>query len=67
MGKADALREETSKSTSGTTGVEVLASGERFMGITSGRSLVQQGLTATCKDLVSEGATEARGGLRTDA
>ena len=35
--------------------------------ITSGRSFSQQGLTATCIDPLSEGTTEAVGGLRTGA
>jgi hypothetical protein len=34
---------------------------------TSGRSSSPQGLTATCKDRVSEGSTEARGGWRIGA
>ncbi len=50
MGKADVLWEETSKRTMGTAGVRVQASGERFAEVTLGRSYVQQGLTATCKD-----------------
>ena len=40
-------------------GVGVQACRERFAEITSGRSYTQQGLTATCKDFVIEGKTEA--------
>jgi hypothetical protein len=50
-GKAAAFEEETSTGTRGSTGVGVEASGERFAELTSGRSLLQQGLTATCEDL----------------
>src|SRR5262245_1789395 len=65
-GKADVLREETGMCTSGAAGVEVQARRERCAEITSGRSSSQQGLTATCKDLVSEGMTEAQGGFTSD-
>ena len=57
MGKADALWEETSKSTMGTAGVRVQASGDRFVEETLGRSYVQQGLTATCTDPQTEALT----------
>ena len=57
MGKADALWEETSKCTTGSAGVRVQASGERFVEVTLGRSYVQQGLTATCTDLLTEAVT----------
>ena len=57
MGKADALWEETSKRTMGTAGVRVQASGEGFVEETLGRSYVQQGLTATCTDLLTEALT----------
>jgi hypothetical protein len=50
-GKAAAFEEATSTSTRGSTGVGVEASRDRFAELTSGRSLIQQGLTATCKDL----------------
>jgi hypothetical protein len=66
-GKADALREETSECTLGAAGVWVQAREERFAEITSGRSYLQQGLVATCKDAVHKGHTEARGGGRTGA
>ena len=66
-GKADVLREETGKSTSRATGVGVQARRDRCAEITSGRSFSQQGLTATCIDPLSEGTTEAAGGLRTGA
>ena len=39
----------------------------RMRRTTSGRSFSQQGLTATCIDLVAEDTTEARGGWRTGA
>ncbi len=49
-GKADVVREETSKCTSRTAAVQVLASKERLADLTSGRAISQQGLTTTCKD-----------------
>ena len=52
VGKADVLREETGMCTSGAAGVEVQARREGCAEITSGRSSSQQGLTATCIDLV---------------
>jgi len=55
VGKADALGEETSRRTEGSTGGGVQASGERFVEITSGRSMLQPGLTATGKDLSAKG------------
>ena len=48
-------------------GVEVQARRERCAERTSGRSSSQQGLTATCKDLVFEGSPEARRGWRIGA
>ncbi len=51
-GKAVVLWEETGKCTIRAAGVGVLARRERFVEITSGRSYFQQGLTATCKDLM---------------
>jgi hypothetical protein len=66
-GKADVLGEETGTRTSRAAGVGVQARREGCAERTSGRSSSQQGLTATCKDLVSKGTTEVRGGLRTDA
>jgi hypothetical protein len=41
-------------STTGAAGVGVQAREERFAEITSGGCYSQQGLTATCKDLVCE-------------
>ena len=53
-GKAVVLWEETGMCTTGAAGVGVQAREERFAEITSGRCYSQQGLTATCKDLVYE-------------
>jgi hypothetical protein len=39
----------------------------RVVEITSGRAISQQGLTATCKDLVHKGQPEALGGIWSDA
>ncbi|MCH7914899.1 MAG: hypothetical protein IH856_18010, partial [Deltaproteobacteria bacterium] len=61
VGKAAVLWEEMGKSTTGAAGVGVQARRERFAELTPGRSFSQQGLTATCKDLVFKGRTEARG------
>ena len=66
-GKAVVLWEETGMCTTGAAGVGVQAREERFAEITSGRCYSQQGLTATCKDLVYEIEFEARGGSRTGA
>ena len=52
VGKAVVLWEETGTRTTGAAGVEVQARRERFAEITPGRSSSQQGLAATCKDLV---------------
>jgi hypothetical protein len=49
-GKAEVLWEETGECTTEAAGVGVQARRERFAEITSGRSLSQQRLTATCKD-----------------
>lgn len=49
VGKADALREETRKCTLRTAGVGNLASRERSVEITSGRSIMQQGLAQPAK------------------
>jgi len=51
-GKADVLWEETGKSTIETAGVGGQASSERLAEITPGRAITQQGLVATCKDLL---------------
>ena len=64
MGKADVLWEETSKRTIGTAGVRVKASGERFVEVTLGRSFIQQGLTATCKDLLTKAVTVGGGRIK---
>ena len=64
MAKADVRWEETGRCTRGTAGVEVQATGESSAEITLGRSYFQQGLTATCKDLVNENTFEAQGGFR---
>ena len=52
VGKANALREETGNRTLGATGVGVQTRMEGSAEITSGRTVAQQGLTATCKDLL---------------
>ena len=44
--------EETGKCTTKAAGVGVLARRERIVEITSGGCYSQQGLTATCKDLI---------------
>jgi hypothetical protein len=61
MGKADVLGEEMGRSTPGTTEVRDQAPGERLAEITSGRSISQQGLAATCKDLPNEAKAEGGG------
>ena len=67
VGKAEVLREETGRCTSRAAGVGVQARRERFAEITSGRFWSQQGLTATCKDRMYKGMTEASGGIRIGA
>lgn len=62
VGEAEAMREETGESTAGTTGVEVQAPRERLAEITSGRTMMQQGPRATCKDLWHKDKNEAEGG-----
>jgi hypothetical protein len=52
--KADMTGEETGKCTLSATAVGVQGSEERSAEITLGRSWMQQGLTATCKDCGSE-------------
>ena len=54
MGKADVTREETGTRTLSATVVGVQGSEDRSAEITLGRSWMQQGLTATCKDCGSE-------------
>ena len=58
MGKADVTGEVTGKRTVSATVVGVQASEERSAEITLGRSWMQQGLTATCKDCGSEPMAE---------
>ena len=67
VGKAVVLWEETGVSTIGAAGVGVQARRERSAERTSGRSYSQPGLTATGKDLLTEGDTEAVGGVRIGA
>lgn len=43
------------KRTQPAAGVGVQASRERYAEITSGRAILQQGLTTTCKDPLEEG------------
>ena len=50
--KAEVSWVETGKCTKGTTGVRDQATRERFTEITLGTTLYQQGLAATCKDLL---------------
>jgi len=57
-GKAVVLREVTGICTTGAAGVWVQARRERIAEITPGRSFTQQGLTATCKDLMHKGNPE---------
>jgi hypothetical protein len=49
LGKVDVQQEETTKCTVAAIGIWVLASGERFSEIATGRSYFQQGLTTTEK------------------
>ena len=67
VGKAVVLWEETGICTTRAAGVGVQARRERFAERTSGRSYSQPGLTATGKDLLTEGDTEAVGGFRIGA
>jgi hypothetical protein len=60
LGKADDKEEETGMSTPWTAGVWGQASGERFAEIMSGRTICQQGLTATCKDCRYKAKAEIR-------
>ena len=62
MGKAEVAREETGRSTSRAAGVQVQASREGLVEVTSGRAISQQGLAATCEDPPTE--AEAEGGGR---
>jgi len=65
--KADVSWEETGESTRRTTGVWVQASRERFAEITLGKTYVQQGRAATCKDSRYKGKTEVVRGRRSGA
>jgi hypothetical protein len=67
VGKAEVLWEETGKCTTRAAGVGVQARRERSAELTSGRSYSQPGLTATGKDPLTKGDTEAVGGFRTGA
>ena len=58
-GEAVVLWEVTGKCTTEAAGVWVQARRERIAEITPGRSFTQQGLTATCEDLMHKGNTEA--------
>ena len=51
-GKADVLWEEMGMCTIGATGVRVQAPRGGSVEITLGKAIFQQGLTATCKDLM---------------
>jgi hypothetical protein len=51
-GKADVLWEEMGMSTIGATGVRVQAPRGGSAEMTLGKAIFQQGLTATCKDLL---------------
>src|ERR1700738_1052833 len=61
-GKANVLGEVTGACTLGAAGVGVQTRREGLAEITSGRACAQQGLTATCKDLLCEAIAEAGGG-----
>jgi hypothetical protein len=50
--KADVPWEETGKRTMGGTAGQGQSSGKGYTEITSGRTIHQQGLTATCKDVL---------------
>ena len=63
VGKADVAWEGTVKSTMRGTGTQAQASREGFAEITSGRTISQQGLAATCKDPSTEGEPKAMGGI----
>src|ERR1700676_2557763 len=60
-GKANVLGEVTGACTLGAAGVGVQTRREGLAEITSGRACAQQGLTATCKDLLCEAIAEAGG------
>ena len=54
MGKTEVLWEETGKGTTRADGIGVQARGERYAEIMSGKPFSQQGLTITCKDLLTK-------------
>ncbi len=58
-GKANVLGEATGACTLGAAGAGVQTRREGLAEITSGRTIAQQGLTATCKDLPQEVMPEA--------
>ena len=62
-GRPMLVGEETGKSTSRATAVQVQACRERLAEITSGRTISQQGLATTCKDPPHEGQPKEVGGL----
>jgi len=62
VGKADVLREETSKCTEGPAGVGGQTFGKRFAELRSGRIDIPPGPTATGKDPGEEQLAKPRGG-----
>ena len=60
LGKADALWEETSTRTMGTTGVRVQASGEGFVEVTLGRSYVPAGADSDRRRPADRGSDHRR-------
>jgi len=66
-GKAIVPGEETGTCTLGAAGVLIQTRKERSAEITSGRTVAQLGLTATCKDRPQETLSKAAGGQRSDA
>ena len=65
--EADAVREETGKSTAGSWRGRGPSTRARIVEITSGKSLFQQGLIATCKDRTDEHIAKPSGELGTGA
>src|SRR5262245_21770071 len=66
-GKAAVVWAETGQCTPRAAGGEVQARRDRWAERTAGRASCQQGLTATCTGLVTEGSPEARRGWRMGA
>ena len=58
-GEAEVPREETGRCTEGARRGMGPGACTQFMEITSGRTICQQGLAATCKDLVEEATSGA--------